>query len=174
MEGYEFLTAHFTNNNRTIVEVYWTREDEDGKPDTVVEYVEASIDSEGRPKDASPQWTALLKHTDIDTLHDNTAKHMAEEERGFDEMVIEVARKKGLIHDIDVLNSSSYKAIADLIFAPFDPEENKESLFMFKLQLFELDDIKKSKNRPAKAQLRKSKSIVEALRYATEIVLESE
>lgn len=174
MEGYEFLTAHFSDNGRTTVEVYWTREDEDGTPDTVVEYVEAAINSEGKPADASPQWKALLEHIDIDTLHDNTAKQMAEQEHRFDEMVIEIARKKGLIYDIDVLNSNSYKAIADLIFAPFDADENKESLFMFKLQLFELEDIKKSKNRPAKAKLRKSKSIVEALRYATEVVLESE
>lgn len=174
MEGYDFLTAHFVNDERTTVEVYWTREDEDGKPETVVEYIEAAINSEGKPADASPQWMALLEHIDIDTLHDNTAAHMAEQERQFDEMVIEVARKKGLIYDIDVLNSNSYKAIADLIFAPFDEEENKESLFMFKLQLFELEPIKNSKNRTAKASLRKSKSIIEALRYATEVVLEPE
>ena len=43
-----------------------------------------------------------------------------QQEHRFDEMVIEIARKKGLIYDIDVLNSNSYKAIADLIFAPFD------------------------------------------------------
>mgnify|MGYP006259790821 CR=1 FL=1 len=36
--GHEFLTAHFSNNDRTIVEAYWTTPD--GK-ETRVEYIEA-------------------------------------------------------------------------------------------------------------------------------------
>ena len=37
--GHEFLTAHFSNNDRTIVEAYWTTPD--GK-ETRVEYIEDS------------------------------------------------------------------------------------------------------------------------------------
>ena len=53
---------------------------------------------------------------------------------------------------------------------PFNPEEDKEKLFMFKLQLFELDQIKSSTNKIKKAELRKSKSIMEALKVAIDIV----
>ena len=59
--GHEFLTAHFSNNDRTIVEAYWTTPD--GK-ETRVEYIEA--------KEGDPSWENLLTHMDIDTLHEST------------------------------------------------------------------------------------------------------
>ena len=43
--GHEFLTAHFSNDERTIVESYWTTPD--GK-ETRVEYIEA--------KEGDPSW----------------------------------------------------------------------------------------------------------------------
>ena len=41
---------------------------------------------------------------------------------------------------------------------------------MFKLQLFELDQIKSSTDKIKKAELRKSKSIMEALKVTIDIV----
>jgi len=170
MEGYEFLTAHFSNNERTVVEVFWTREDEDGKPETIVEYIEASIDKDGRPNEADQSWNNLLEHVDIDTLHDNTARHMAEQELEFERMVMDLARQKGLFDDIDIVNDNIHKHLVDFIFAPFDPVEQKEQLFMIKLQLFELPKIKLSKDRTAKTKLRKAENIMTAIQAAIEIV----
>jgi len=170
MEGYDFLTAHFTNNERTVVEVYWIREDEDGKPETIVEYVEASIDKDGRPNEADQSWNNLLNHIDIDTLHDNTAKHMADQELEFERMVMDIARKKGLFDDIDIVNDNVHKHLVKFIFAPFDPVEQKEQLFMIKLELFELPEIKASKSREAKTKLRKAENIMAAVQAAIEIV----
>ena len=170
MEGYEFLTAHFSNNERTVVEVFWTREDEDGKPETIVEYIEASIDKDGRPNEADQSWNNLLNYIDIDTLHDNTAKHMADQELEFERMVMDLARQKGLFDDIDIVNDNIHKHLVDFIFAPFDPVEQKEQLFMIKLQLFELPQIKSSKNREAKTKLRKAENIMEAIQAAIEII----
>ena len=171
MEGYEFLTAHFINDERTTVEVYWVEVNEDGEPgETIVEYVEAAIDGEGRALEGQAQWKALLEHIDIDTLHDNTAKHMVAQQEEFRRMVMDIAKNDGLVYDLDTLNSNMYKAVAAALFAPFDPEADKENLFMFKLQLFEIDDIKSSKNRSAKAKLRKAQTILEAVKYAIEIV----
>ena len=172
MEGYDFLTAHFTNNERTVVEVYWIREDEDGKPETVVEYVEASIDKDGRPNEADQSWNNLLEHIDIDTLHDNTARHMADQELEFERMVMDIARKKGLFDNVDIMNDNIHKHLVDFVFAPFDPVEQKEQLFMIKLQLFELPQIKASKNREAKTKLRKAENIMTAIQAAIEIVVE--
>lgn len=170
MEGYEFLTAHFSNNERTIVEVYWTREDEDGKPETVVEYIEASIDKDGRPNEADQSWNNLLNYIDIDSLHTNTARHIAEQEREFENMVMDIARKQGLFDEVDVINDNVHKTLVDFIFAPFDPEAQKEQLFMIKLQLFELPEIKASKKRTAKTKLRKAENIMTAIQAAIEIV----
>lgn len=157
MEGHEFLTAHFCNNERTTIEVYWATEDK-----TRVTHVEA--------KDGDPQYEEVLKHVSIDQLHENTYKHIREQNDLFEEQVIEIAKKRGMIYDVDEVNTEIYKVIGSAIFASFDPEKDKEKLFMFKLQLFEIDQIKTSKNRDLKAKLRKSKSIVEATKIAIEIV----
>lgn len=172
MEGYDFLTAHFSNNERTVVEVYWVRdENEDGVPETVVEYIEAAIDQDGRPKEADQSWNNLLKHIDIDTLHDNTAKHIADQQIEFERTVIDIAKKNGLFDDMH-LNENSHKTLVNFIFAPFDPEAQKEQLFMIKLELFELPKIKLSKNRAAKTKLRKAENIMTAIQTAIEIVTE--
>ena len=157
--GHEFLTAHFTNNERTIVESYWTTPD--GK-ETRVEYIEA--------KEDDVQWKKLLTHIDIDTLHELTYKNIRESDNAYKDQVIEIAKSRGMVYDIDSINTDIYKAITAAIFTPFNPETDKEKLFMFKLQLFELDQIKSNTDRIKKAELRKSKDIIEALRIAIEMV----
>ncbi len=159
IKGHEFLTAHFTNNERTIVEAYWTTPD--GK-ETRVEYIEA--------KEGDVSWEELLTHIDIDTLHELTYKNIRASDNAYKDQVIEIAKSRGMVYDIDSINTDIYKAITAAIFKPFDPEEDKEKLFMFKLQLFELDQIKSSTDRTKKAELRKSKSIMEALKMAIDIV----
>ena len=75
-----------------------------------------------------------------------------------------------MIYDVDAINTDIYKALASSIFAPFNPDEDKEKLFMCKLQLFEVESIKKSTNRDLKTKLRKSQTILEAIKTAIEIV----
>ena len=157
--GHEFLTAHFSNNERTIIEAYWTTPD--GK-DTRVEYIEA--------KEGDVNYEDLLKHVDIDMLHELTFKNIRASDNAFKDQVMEIAKGRGMVYDIDSINTDIYKAITAAIFKPFDPEEDKEKLFMFKLQLFELDQIKSSTNKVAKAKLRKSKNIIEALKAAIDMV----
>jgi len=157
MEGHEFLTAHFCNNERTTIEVYWATEDE-----TRVTYVEA--------KDGDPQYEEVLKHVSIDQLHENTYKHIREQNQLFEEQVIAIAKERGMIYDIDSINTDIYKAIGSAIFAPFDPEKDKEKLFMYKLQLFEVESIKNSKDKELKAQLRKAKNLLESTKIAIQIV----
>jgi len=159
IKGHEFLTAHFSDNERTIVEAYWTTPD--GK-ETRVEYIEA--------KEGDVSWEELLTHIDIDTLHELTYKNIRASDNAYKDQVMEIAKSRGMVYDIDSINTDIYKAITAAIFKPFDPEEDKEKLFMFKLQLFELDQIKSSTDRTKKAELRKSKSIMEALKMAIDIV----
>ena len=59
--GHKFVRAHFSNNERTIVESFWT----DGK-DERVEYIEA--------KEGDHNWKNLLTHISLDDLHDSTFK----------------------------------------------------------------------------------------------------
>lgn len=157
--GHEFLTAHFSNNERTIVESYWTTPD--GK-EKRVEYIEA--------KEGDPNWENLLTHIDIDSLHEATYKNIRDLDNSYKDQVMQIAKERGMVYDIDSINTDIYKAITAAIFKPFNPEEDKEKLFMFKLQLFELEQIKNNKNKTQKAKLRKSKNIIEALKAAIDIV----
>ena len=159
IKGSEFLTAYFSDNERTIVEAYWVTPD--GK-ETRVEYIEA--------KEGDVNWEELLKHIDIDTLHELTYKNIRASDNEYKDQVISIAKQRGMVYDIDSINTDIYKAITAAIFTPFDPETDKEKLFMFKLQLFELDQIKSSTNKIKKAELRKSKDIMEALKVAIAIV----
>jgi hypothetical protein len=157
--GHEFLTAHFSNNERTIVESYWITPD--GK-ETRVEYIEA------KPEETA--WKKLLTHIDIDALHENTYKHIKEQNATFEESVIEIAKQRNLIYDIDSVKSDVYKIICSTLFKPFDSETDKEKLFMYKLQLFETEQIKSSADRQSKTELRKANSILQATKIAIKIV----
>ena len=162
MEGHDFLTAHFCNNERTVVEVFWVTPD--GK-ETRVEYVE--------PVDGDEYWESILAHCDIDTIHKNTYRHIREQNQLFEDQVIAIAKERGLIIDVDDLNADINSYVIKTIFDKFDPENDKEKLFLYKLKLFEVDAIKESNNKDLKKKLRQSKTVVEATQIACNIVLSS-
>ena len=174
MRGHTFVTAHFTNNERTTVESFWR----DEKDEDIIrtEIIEAAIDVNGLPADSSPQWKELLNHIDIDTLHSNTAKHITEMDEAYQLDVIRIAKERGLLLDEGLSDQDLFQKIIGFLFSEFkgDNREDKEKLFHIKLQLFELEQIKNSKNRALKAELRKAKSIIEAIKYAIEIYLTEE
>ena len=80
--GHEFVRAHFSNNDRTTVESFWT----DGKVERV-EYIEA--------KEGDPNWENLLTHIDIDTLHEATYQHIKEQNAVFEDSVVKLAKERG-------------------------------------------------------------------------------
>ena len=151
--NYEFLTAHFSNNERTIATVYWGNKDE-----TVEEIVSAQEDA--------PDWQRLLEHMDIDTLHEATYKHIRDQVEAYENQVIRVAKERGMIYDINDIDSALHEIMAEYIFKKFDSKRDKEKLFMFKLKLFELDFVKDSEDREAKTKLRKANNLIEALEVA--------
>ena len=56
-----------------------------------------------------------------------------------------------------------------MLFTEDDSSDFKNTLFVFKLKLFEQDFIKNCKNRKLKSSLRKSENIREAIKTAIEI-----
>ena len=155
--GHEFIRAHFSNNERTTVESFWT----DGKVERV-EYIEA--------KEGDPNWENLLTHIDIDTLHEATYQHIKEQNAVFENSVIKLAKERGLLYDIDELSTDTYKVLSHILFKEFDEEQDKEKLFLYKLQLFEVPAIKKSKSSAKKKKLRQAKNMLEATKIAISIV----
>ena len=106
----------------------------------------------------------------IDRLHERTFEYLRESQSEFSNLVIQIAKERGLVYDIDNIDTDIFKAFAVVMFTKFDPDKDKEKLFMFKLTLFEIEDIKNSKNRELKSQLRKAKNLIDAAEIAIKIV----
>ena len=158
MNGLKFLTAHFSNNARTTVEVLW----EDEEQNKVVSHHEAI--------DGDAVWEEIKENISIDALHENTYNYIKATQEAYKQQVLTFAKQDGLLYDIKGTDTSVYKVLIEKLFEPFDPEANKEDLFLVKLQIFEQDAIKKSKDRKKKADLRKAKTIAEAIKYAIMIL----
>lgn len=159
IEGHNFVKAYFTNNERTIVESLWVND----KNEVRILEIEA--------EDDNPSWKELLTYINIDNLHEATYNYIKEKNDDYYDTVIAIARERSLIYDVDTINSNVSVAIAKTLFKDFDPVNDKEALFMFKLGLFEVPKIKDSSNKELKAKLRKAKSIIEALHVSCEICL---
>lgn len=159
IKTHQFIQAYFTNNERTIARAEWLNKKIDKIETEVIVCKNGEI-----------EWDRLLTQISIDDLHESTYKYFKEQDNAFKDQVISIAKERGLIYDVDVINTDIYKALAVSLFAPFNPEEDKEKLFMCKLQLFEVEVIKQSSNRELKTKLRKSQTILEALKVAIEIV----
>ncbi len=161
MEDHSFLNAYFINEERTVVESLW--QDKEG--------VIRELTIEAREGD--PAWENILNHIDIDTLHEMTFKRIRDLDNAYKEQVIAVAKERNMIYDIDSINTEIYKAIAAALFAPFDPVEDKEKLFMFKLQLFEVDAIRECTDKNAKRKIRQAKTMLKACQAAIDICLKN-
>ena len=157
--GHEFLSAHFSNNDRTIVESYWITPD--GK-ETRVEYIEA--------KEGDSNWENLLTHIEIDVLHEATFKHIKDQNKAFEDSVMKIAKDQGLTTSIEELpNLELLSWFCKVLFESTNEEENKETLFNLKLKLFEMDFIKNCKDRPLKTKLRKAQDLKETFGVALDI-----
>ena len=157
--GHKFVRAHFSNNERTIVESFWT----DGK-DERVEYIEA--------KEGDHNWENLLTHISLDDLHEATYKHIKNTQKAFENQAIQIAKDQGILQDFQdktLINET----IINSLFGKDDDGDSKNTLFVFKLKLFELDFVKECKKRKLKSDLRKAENIRQAIKVAIDIFEQS-
>ena len=158
MNGLKFLTARFTNNDRTTLEALW----EDEERNQVATYHEAV--------DGDAAWEEIKQNISIDAIHENTYNYIRSSQEIYKQQVLDFAKRDGLIYDLkNSIDNSIYKILVEKLFLPFDPVENKEDLFLIKLQLFEMEHIKQCPDRAKKTELRKAKTIIEAIRVGLEI-----
>ena len=158
VENHKFITAYFTNNERTVVESLWSN-DELGTIRTF----------ELTAEEDNPHWIELLKHITIDELHERTYKFIRERNRDYEEEIIRIAKERGLIYDINDIDSQLYEVLAKILFKEYDPKKDKEKLFMFKLQIFELDFVKQCTDNVLKRNLRKAENFIDAISVTIEI-----
>lgn len=153
----EFIKAHFGNNERTVVKAYYA--DDEGNQ---IPYVISA-------EDGNPQWKKLLEHITIDELHNATHEYIKQSHEIFEQQVIDIAKRDGLIYDLNDIDSQLYEVLAKCLFKEYQHSKDKEKLFMFKLQLFELDFIKECTDNNLKRDLRKAANFIDATQIAINI-----
>lgn len=160
MKGSTFVNARFMDEERTTIESRW--KDADGV--TRTEYCQTA--------DNDVLFKNLLEHTTLDDIHEYTINWQRAYRKNYENFVVELAKKEGLIYTGQI-NPSFFEDIINCFFTKFkEGSENapsQEQLFLFKLKLFEVEEIKNSKSRALKSKLRKSKDFLETFALAAQI-----
>src|SRR5210317_711419 len=151
-----FLNAYFIDNERQNIEILTTSEDKKSVVPTIIPY-----------DTKHPYFVALSKFCNIDQLHENTHNKKKNEKEIFENKVIEIAKRDGLLADNSKIDSNFFP---NLVKAVFENEDNEDHLFALKLALFETDKVMNSKNNEEKSKLRQSKTNIEALQAAFELI----
>lgn len=167
IEGHRFVDAYFTNNERTTVESVWFSQEEYAYRTHVINAVKGNV-----------QWEKFLKHpidesgrtVTYDDIMERTYVRIQELERTRDQMILKAMNvKDDFIQEThDNMSKDSMESLIKTFFTldcrPTSTEEqNKERLFLFKLALFEWEEIANVKDKELKRDIRKSKTAIEAL-----------
>ena len=158
MENHDFVTARFTNNDRTTVMARWksrTETDANGNPIYRNENMLA--------EDNNALYKNVLKHISVDRLHENTVNWARAESEEYDKMIENLALQRGEIvdHQDETTFINRLMEVIDI-----NHEADKESLFKCKLAVFEVPQVKESQDRALKTELRKAKSFREVIEVA--------
>ena len=157
IEGHKLVEAHFINNERTKIEVYWQNKDDEVR----VEYCEAD------ESDEVYNW--ILTQMSIDDLHEATVLHIREQDAIYREAIVEVAKADGLIFDKRTNMTETAELFTDALFN-FNEDKQKELLFQIKLRVFEMDAVKNTKKTAAKTKIRKAKTILEVVNEVSKLI----
>ena len=153
------IKAYFVDEDRKIIEVLYTSNNFKETHSHIVEY------------DVNhPDCQALLKVMNLDDLHESTYQQKKEERKLFEEKAIKIAKKSGMVFDMNRLDTKFYPVMVKSIF---EDSDNEDHLFALKLALFEVEQIRDSKNDELKKKLRQSKTKADCLINALTIVQES-
>lgn len=156
------ITAKFFNSERTQV---------------MVDYIDGSDEQQEYVVPADPDhplFQQVLKSFSMDDLHENTWAYIKDQQTALEKAIMEIAKRNGQIYDTGSANPKLYKEVARIISEPFDPEKDKELLFIMKLEIFDLDTIKECKDRVLKSALRKAETPLDVLMAACNIIRTSQ
>jgi hypothetical protein len=154
-QGIEY--ARYIDEDRQNIEVMYIVEDEENVHGRVAQLHVLPADEN------DDQFKRLLDYFSYDQIMEMTYSYNQNAARAFEEQVIAIAQKSGVLStlDIDVVSEDFINKFIDVMFVNKIPDgELKEVLFRTKLRLFEIDIVKDSKNRELKSQLRKATSLV--------------
>lgn len=146
LEGHKFVSAWFTNNDKTMVRSMWSDTEGTVRPFTVT--------TDG------PRYDELLRYISEDELHENTVTKIRMDRERFENVVVDIATSDGI--NVNEILSDENTTI-DFILDWFDRNFDNEQLFKIKLRLFEREKVSNSDDRKLKADLRKAKTVYEVM-----------
>ena len=150
------ISAYFIDDARQNIEVLTTSDDKKKVIPTIIPFDENNH--------LFKELTSIIT---VDQLHEDTYNKKKNEKKIFEQKVIEIAKKDGLLLDDTKIDSRSYNK---LVKAIFEQGENADQLFALKIALFELNKIRDSKNDELKKKLRQSKNKIDTLKCAFDLV----
>ena len=164
-EGLEY--ARYIDEDRQNIEVMHVIEDDESIHGRTAKLHVLPVDEN------DDQFKALLEHYTMDDIMEMTYSYNKNAEKAFEEQVMAIAQKGGMLAtiDVDIVADEYVNKFIDVMFVNNElaDKELKELLFKTKLRLFELDIVKNSKNRELKGQLRKSTTLLEIFKCMHDI-----
>jgi len=149
------INAYFIDNEKKNIEMVLRSQDQ------------KSVFTEITPFDENnEQYRILIKNISFFQLHENTYQKKKDERREYEEEVIRIAKRDGLISDN--INNGEY--FTNMLKVIVEDESNEDHLFALKIALFEVEDIRDSENIELKKNIRQSKSKAEILLNALKII----
>jgi len=151
------INAYFIDNERKNIEMVVRSQDQ------------KSVFTEITPFDENnEQYKILIKNISLDQLHENTYQKKKDERREYEEEVIRIAKRDGLISD----NINNEEYFTNMLKVIVKDESNEDQLFALKLALFEVDKIRDSQNTEIKKKIRAGSKKPEVLLNALKIICE--
>lgn len=158
-------SARFTSNEKNVIEILTRKDDE-----------KALISSIFPADTDSPIYQWILENCeDLDGIHVNTYRWIRDQRLAFEQQVIEIAKREGLIFASGLADVRSYKSFLTTLFEPFDESKEAEmnNLFSIKLELFEMPHIRQNTNNDLKKVLRRAETPLEVVKAAIDIHLDN-
>ena len=151
-----FITAHFVDNERQNIEILMTNEDKSATIPHVIPFDEKDV-----------KFQALQTVMTVDQLHEATYQAKKQQRKDFEDTVLQIAKQDGLIMDSNKIDTKFYPKVVEAIFGD---DENLDHVFALKLAVFELNEIKDSKQEELKKKLRQSKTKKDIIATACQIL----
>lgn len=160
-----FIDAYFIDEDRQNIEVL--QKSEDGKK--VIPTIIAFEQPDGTGKTSTGNMEKLKEVMSVDELHERTYQKKQEERKLFEEQVLRIAKKDGMVLD----NASKPETLFPLIVKTItEDQENEDHLFALKLALFEVDKIRDSANVDVKTEMRSGTTKAQVLSAALKLISE--
>lgn len=116
----------------------------------------------------SEKFDDFLKQVSLEKVEENTQALLNKNREAEDQLVKTIADRVKSEMGGDIIATDSPKS------SGFDPNAlEAEDLFKLKLQSFEIEEVKSSKNRELKAKIRKGNSFMEVVAFTAATILDS-